>query len=164
MRGRERPRPATGRGIVNVLQFTLEGRTVYEGVPAFLVWFVPKSDAKPMTREGHTAVNFHGRISIGEATSEVMQVEATSIADISFGYGLVAGLGKGAQPRSQTPGGGRLLESPPGLPISRRGHALMFGPSLDFDSSSFDYRRLPGDSATPFLDSRVRRRSSRSPQ
>ena len=164
VRGRERRRRRV-EDIVNVLQFTLEGRTVYEGVPAFIVSFVPKPDAKPATREGHTAVNFHGKIWIGEATSEVMQVEATSIADISFGYGLVARLGKGAQAsmtRRQVAGD---LWMPTRIAISGRGRALMFRTLvLDFELDWFDYRRLPGDSATPFLDSGVQRQSSRRPQ
>jgi len=164
VRARER-RQRRVEDIVSVLKFTLEGRTVYEGVPAFIVSFVPKPDAKPTTREGSTAVNFQGKIWIGEATSEVMQVEATSIDDISFGYGLVARIGKGAQAsmtRRQVAGD---LWMPTRIAISGRGRAVMFRTLvLDFELDWFDYRRLPGDSATPFLDSGAQRQSSRGPQ
>jgi len=163
LRARER-RQRRVEDIVNVLQFTLEDRTVHEGVPAFIVSFVPKPNAKPVTREGRTAVNFEGKIWIGEATSEVMQVEATSIDDITFGYGLVARVGKGAlasMTRRQVAGD---LWMPTRIALSGRGRAAMFRTLvLDFEVDWFDYRRLEGDSATPFLDSGVQRQSSRRP-
>jgi hypothetical protein len=163
-RARER-RQRRVEDIVNVLQFTLEGRTVYEGVPAYIVSFVPKPDAKPATREGRTAVNFEGKIWIGEATSEVMQVEATSIDDITFGFGLVARVGKGAHAsmtRRQVAGD---LWMPTRIALSGRGRAVLLRTLvLDFEVDWFDYRRLDGDSATPFLDSGVQPQSSRRPE
>ena len=164
LRTRERRRRRV-EDIVNVLQFKLEGRTVRGGVPAFIVSFVPKPDPKPATREGRTAVNFEGKIWIGEATSEVMHVEATSIDDISFGYGLVARVGKGALASMTRRQVADDLWMPTRIAISGRGRAAIFRTLvLDFELEWFDYRRLTGDSATPFLDSRVQRQSSSSPQ
>ena len=164
LRTRERRRRRV-EDIVNVLQFKLEGRTVHDGVPAFVVSFVPKPDPKPATREGRTAVNFAGKIWIGEATSEVMHVEATSIDDISFGYGLVARVGKGALASMTRRQVADDLWMPTRIAISGRGRAAIFRTLvLDFELDWFDYRRLSGDSATPFLDSRVERQSSSRPQ
>ena len=60
------------------------------------VSFEPKRGARPATREGRKAVNFHGTIWIDEAASEVMPVEGTSIGDITFGCGLALRVEKGA--------------------------------------------------------------------
>jgi len=151
--------------VVNALQFTLEGRTVYQGAPAFIVSFIPKRDAKPVTREGRTAVNFEGKVWIDEAASEVVYVEATSIDDITFGFGLVARVGKGAQASmTRRPVAGDLW-MPTRIALSGRGRAAVLRTLvLDFVVDWFDYRRLAGDSATPFLDSGVHHESGRSPQ
>jgi len=163
-RARER-RQRRVEDVVNALQFTLEGRTVYQGAPAFIVAFIPKRDAKPVTREGRTAVNFEGKVWIDEAASEVVYVEATSIDDITFGLGLVARVGKGAQASmTRRPVAGDLW-MPTRIALSGRGRAAVLRTLvLDFAVDWFDYRRLGGNSATPFLDSGVQRESGRSPQ
>ena len=151
--------------VVDALRFNLEGRTVYAGVPALVISFTPNPEAKPVTREGRTAVSFQGKVWIDEAASEVMRVEATSIDAITFGLGLVARVGKGAQATmTRRPVAGNLW-MPTQVTLSGRGRAAVVRTlALDFVVDWFDYRRLEGDSTTPFLDSGVQGKSDSGPQ
>ena len=151
--------------VVAALQFKIVGRAVYEGVPAVVVSFTPRPGARPDTREGRAAQSFAGTIWIHAAAAEVMRVEAKSVDDLSFGFGLVARLGKGTeatltrQPVDQGPW------MPTRLTLNGRGRAAVFRTLVvDFVVDWFDYHRLEGDSATPFLDSRVQRQPGGGPQ
>ena len=55
---------------------------------------------------------------------------------------------------------------PTQLTLKGRGRAALFLRSLvlDYAIDWFDYRRLEGDSATPFLDARVEREAGGGPQ
>lgn len=152
--------------VVDSLQFRVEGRTVHEGVPAIVVSFRPKSGAKPETREGRMAQRFAGTVWIHEAAAEVMRVEATSVESISFGFGLLARLGKGTAATLTRQAVEPDLWMPTQLTLKGRGRAALFLRSLviDYAIDWFDYRRLEGDSATPFLDARVEREAGGGPQ
>ena len=151
--------------VVDALQFKVERREMYEGVPAVIVSFTPRPGARPDTREGRLARSFAGEVWIHEAAAEVMRVEATSIDNISFGFGIIARVGKGAEATVIR----RLVEGdlwmPTQLTLKGRGRAVIFRTLVvDFVVDWFDYRRLAGDSATPFLDSRVQGKSDGGPQ
>lgn len=164
VRARER-RQRRVEDVVDALQFKLEGRSVYDGVPVLVVSFKPKPNAKPSTREGRTAVNFEGTVWIDEAVSEVMRVEATSIDDLSFGLGLVARVGKGARVSMTRKVVADGVWMPTQITVNGRGRAAVFRSLvLDFRVEWFDYRRLAGDSVTPFLDAGIERESGRGPQ
>ena len=89
--------------VINTLQFKVQGRAMHDGVPAIVVTFTPKPDAKPETRQGRIAQKFAGTVWIDEAAMEVMRVEAKAIDDISFGYGLIARLGEGTVATADAP-------------------------------------------------------------
>lgn len=151
--------------VVDTLQFRVEGRTVYEGVPAIVVSFTPRPDARPDTREGRTAQKFAGRVWIHEAAAEVMRVEARSIDDISFGFGLVARLGEGTEATLTRRPVERDLWMPTQLTLKGRGRAAVVRTLvIDFTVDWFNYQRLEGDSATPFPDARVQRQPGGGPQ
>lgn len=152
--------------VMETLQFRMDGRTVYEGVPAIVVSFTPKPEAKPDTREGRMAQRFVGTVWIHEAAAEVMRVEATSVESISFGFGLVARLGKGTEATLTRRAIEPDLWMPTQLTLKGRGRAALFLRRLviDFASVWFDYRRLEGDSVTPFRDARVQREAGGGPQ
>jgi hypothetical protein len=151
--------------VVNTLRFKIEGRAVHEGVPAIVVSFTPRPEAMPDTRQGRIAHKFSGIVWIHEAEMEVMRLEAKAIDDISFGYGLIARLGEGTVAtvtRRRIDGD---LWLPTQLTIKGRGRAAVFRTLvIDFKADWFDYRKLEGDSPTPFLDARIQRESGRRPQ
>ena len=112
----------------------------------------------PETRQGRIAQKFAGTVWIDEARMEVMRLEAKAIDDISFGYGLIARLSEGTVAtltRRRIDGD---LWLPTQLTIKGRGRAAVFRSLvIDFKADWYDYRRLEGDSPTPFLDARVKR-------
>ncbi len=152
--------------VVDTLQFRVDGRTVYNGVPAIVISFSPRPGAKPETREGRMAQRFVGTVWIHEAAAEVMHVEATSIDSISFGFGLLARVGSGAEATLTRQAVEPDLWMPTQLTLKGRGRAALFLRSLviDYSVNWFDYRRLEGDSATPFLDARVEGEAGSGPQ
>jgi len=151
--------------VVDTLRFHVEGRAVYQGVPAIVVSFTPRPDARPDTREGRTAQKFAGTVWIDEAAAEVMRVEARSIDDISFGFGLVARLGEGTEATLTRRPVERDLWMPTQLTLKGRGRAAVVRTLvIDFAVDWFDYRRLEGDSTTPFPDARVQGQPGSGPQ
>lgn len=163
-RARERRERAIN-DVVDALQFTLKERTVYQGVPAIVMTFSPKPNARPSTRQGRTAQKFAGTIWVDEAAAEVMHVEATSIDDISYGLGIVARLAKGTTATVTRKPVGEGLWMPTELTLTGRGRAVLFRRLVvDFAIRWFDYTRLPEELLAPFLDARVHRQARGGPQ
>ncbi|MGH9253866.1 MAG: hypothetical protein ACRD3C_04770 [Vicinamibacterales bacterium] len=151
--------------VVDTLQFQVTGRTTYAGVSAIVITFTPKPDARPATRQGRTAQKFAGTVWVDEAAAEVMRVEARSIGDLSYGLGIVARLGEGTRATVTRRAVGDDLWMPTELTLAGRGRAVLFRRLVvDFAIEWFDYRRLPAESLTPFLDARVQGQSGSRPQ
>lgn len=151
--------------VVNALQFKVEGRETFRGVPAIVVSFSPRAGAMPQTRQGRTAHKFAGKVWIDEAASEVMELEATAIEDISFGYGIVARLDKGTFGTVTRRPIDNDIWLPTQVTLKGKGRAVLFRSLvIDFRADWFDYRRLGGTSPTPFLDARVQNEAGRRPQ
>ncbi len=126
----ERRRRPEGRSSVedaaSVLTFTIDRRERIDGRDVIVVRFAPKPDAKPQTREGKLATVLEGNIWVDEAAREVMRAEATAIDDVSYGFGMIARLNKGAKmslTREQVDGDVWL---PTSVRFSGVGRALMF--------------------------------------
>jgi hypothetical protein len=151
--------------VIDTLQFQLKGRTTHEGVPAIVVTFTPKPNARPSTRQGRTAQKFTGTIWVDEAALEVMRVEAKSTDDLTYGGGLVASLGEGTTATVTRRRVGGDVWMPTALTLTGQGRAVVFRKLVvDYEVEWFDYRRLPHESLTPFLDSRIHGEASRRPQ
>jgi len=150
--------------VIGALQFKVQGRAVHEGVSAIVVTFTPNPRAMPETRQGRIAQKFGGTVWIDEAVMEVMRMEAKAIDDISFGYGLIARLGAGTVATVTRRRIDRDLWLPTQLTIKGRGRAAVLRPLvIDFKADWIDYRRLDGDSPTPFLDAGIQREPGRRP-
>lgn len=163
-RARERRERAIN-DVVDALQFTLKERTVYQGVPATVITFSPKPNARPSTRQGRTAQKFAGTVWVDEKAAEVMHVEATSIDDISYGLGIVARLAKGTTATVTRKPVGDGLWMPTELTLTGRGRAVLFRRLVvDYAIQWFDYKRLPEELLAPFLDARVHRQAGGGPQ
>ena len=151
--------------VVATLEFKVAGRAVRDGVPTIMVTFTPRPSARPETRQGRIAQKFSGTVWIDEAAHEVIRVEAKAVDDISFGYGLIARLGEGTVATVTRKRVDRNLWLPTQLTINGRGRAAVFRSLvIDFTADWYDYRRLEGDSPTPFLDARVQREPGGRPQ
>jgi hypothetical protein len=168
----EEPGTARQRGermiadVVDTLQFTSAGRAMRDGVQTIVVSFTPKPTARPVTREGRIAQKFAGTVWMQESNFEVMRVEAKAVDDLSFGYGLVARLGEGTPALMVRKPVADGIWMPTELRLNGRGRAA-FGLRrlvIDYVVEWFDYRRLPFESAAPFLDPRIQSQTGGRPQ
>jgi len=139
--------------IADTLRFTIERRTRLDGVSAIAVSFEPRPGARPETREGRLAVNFRGTLWVDEVAAEVMRVEGTSVDDITFGFGLAARVGQGAQASMTRRPVADGLWMPVQVTLKGRGRAVVVRPLvIDFVVDWFDYRLLNGRTDAPFLE------------
>ena len=96
----ERRRRTKGRSAIEeaaeVLQFAIDRRDRLDGRNVIVVTFKPKPGARPETREGRMATMLTGTVWVDEAAREVMRAEATAMDDLSYGFGVIARLHKGA--------------------------------------------------------------------
>jgi hypothetical protein len=151
--------------VIDALQFHVKGRTTRDGVSAIVVTFTSKPNARPTTRQGRTAQKFTGTIWVDEAALEVMRVEAKSTDDITYGGGLVARLDEGTTATLTRRRVGGDVWMPTELTLAGNGRAVLFRKLVvDYAIQWFDYRRLPQESLTPFLDAGVHGEASRRPQ
>ena len=146
----ERRPPRTARGsrrsavedVVGALRFTIDRRTLLEGQPTIAVKFEPKPGASAETREGNLARRFAGTILVNEASKEVVRVDAMAIEDLTYGFGMVARLGKGTSVALTRERVEPNLWLPTSIRFTGTGRALLFR-RLDIDQSIewLDYRR-----------------------
>jgi hypothetical protein len=142
-RARRGSRRSAVEDTVGVLRFTIDRRHMLGGHPTIAVRFEPKPGAAAETREGGLARRFAGTIFVDEAVKEVVRVEATAIEDLTYGFGMVARLGKGT---SVTLTRARVepdLWLPTSIRFSGQGRALLFR-RLDIDQviEWSNYRRV----------------------
>ena len=128
---------------VRVLRFTIERRTLLEGQPTIAVKFEPRPGASAETREGKLAQRFAGTIFVDEASQEVVRVDATAMDDLSYGFGIVARLGKGTSIALRRERIEPNLWLPTSVRFTGKGRALLFR-HLDIDQSIewTNYRRV----------------------
>ena len=128
---------------VSVLRFTIERRTLLEGQPAIAVKFEPRPGASAQTREGNLVQRFTGTIFVDEASKEVVRVDATAIDDLTYGFGMVARLGKGTSIAVRRERIEPNLWLPTSVRFTGKGRALLFR-RLDIDQSIewTNYRRV----------------------
>jgi hypothetical protein len=129
--------------VVAALKFTIDRREMLHGRPAIVVKFAPQPDAKPKTRAGRLVGSMVGDIWVDEDAHEVMQIEARTIEDITFGFGLIARIGKGTTMAVVR----QAVEGDVWFPVSVRfnggGRALLFRKlALDYKLDWFEYRAV----------------------
>jgi hypothetical protein len=138
---------ARGRRVVDdvaaTLDISMSRREHLDGRDAIVAVFKARPDAKPQTREGRIASDFSGEIWIDELTREVTRIDAKAIDDVSFGYGVLARLNKGATVTLRR----ELVHGNLWLPVSMRfsgeGRALLLRKlTIDFAVDWFDYRKV----------------------
>jgi len=130
--------------VANMLDVKIDRRDSLNSRDAIVVTFKPKRDATPRTREGRLARSFAGEIWIDEQGREVARVDATAIDDLSFGYGVLGRVNKGATVtvRRQAMDGDLWL--PTSIRFNGEGRALLYLRKLtiNFSIDWFDYRKV----------------------
>jgi len=136
----------TGRSSIDdtvaTLNFAIDRREMLDGRSAIVVRFEPRPDGDPETREGKLAKSFKGLIWVDEAAREVMRVEATAVDDLSYGFGLVAKLHKGAVVTLKRERIDDRIWLPTSIRFKGTGRALLVRKlNIDFAVDWFDYRK-----------------------
>jgi hypothetical protein len=129
--------------VAALLDVHIDHRATFDSRDAIVVTFTPKRDAKPRTREGRLARQFAGEIWIDEQAREVVKVDAKALDDLSFGYGVLGRVNKGATVTV----GRQRIDGNLWLPVSIRfdgeGRALLFRKlTINFALDWFDYQRV----------------------
>jgi hypothetical protein len=127
--------------VVNTLEFRMVRREMRDGVPAIVVTFAGRPDARPTTREGRVARVFRGTVWIHEVKREVMYVEARATDDVSFGAFIAkmyGGTEAVAVRKEIEPG----VWMPTHVKLNGEARALFRRAKIDFLVEWFDYERL----------------------
>jgi hypothetical protein len=77
-------------------QIKMEGRDFLDEHPAIILSFQPRHDFKPQTDEGKILAKVAGRAWFSEQDYELVRIEVKLIDNISFGWGVLARLNRGA--------------------------------------------------------------------
>jgi hypothetical protein len=143
-RGRRPRRRSVVDDTVGVLRFTIDRRDTVGGRRVIAIRFEPRPDAEAQTREGGLAKRFAGTIFVDEEAREVARVDATAVDDLTYGFGMVARLGRGTTVNLMREPIEPDLWLPTSLRFSGSGRALLFR-RLEIDQviEWTNYRRVP---------------------
>jgi hypothetical protein len=129
--------------LFRVYDITIVGRETVEGRSAIVLTFAPRVGVEATTRAGRILRKFEGRAWIDEEDRQLVRVEGRLIDDLSFGWGILARLKKGARAELQR----RKINDEIWLPSVARfiGQArllLVKGLNIDALSEYSDYRKF----------------------
>jgi hypothetical protein len=143
--------PSAVDDTVATLQFAIDRRETIGGRDVIVVRFGPRPQAKPQTREGKLAKMFSGVIWVDESAREVTKVEATAGEDLSYGFGLLAKVGKGSVVTLTRERVDDHVWLPVSVKFKAEGRALfaLRKLNIDFAVEWFDYRRVSAATALP---------------
>jgi hypothetical protein len=119
------------------------GREAVDGRDAILATFAPRPGIDTATRASRILKKFSGRAWIDEKDCQLVRVEAELTDDLSFGFGILAKLKKGARAELQR----RKVNDEIWLPAEARfvGYARLFlvkGLNIDTLSEYSDYKKF----------------------
>jgi len=136
-------RPSGTEDVLSILAFTMVRRDRLDGRDAIVVRFAPKPMAEARTRQGRIAKAFTGLIWVWEAEREVARVEATAAEDLSFGFGVLARLERGATAAVVRRKVDTATWLPTSVQIAAQGRALLLRRlTINHSIEWFDYRRV----------------------
>ena len=131
--------------ILKIFDFRMVRREFIDGDSTIIVSFTPRRDAKARTRRGKIFKKARGHLWISEEEYAVVRVEAETMEDVTFGFGLIGRLHKGSTFSFRF----RKVNDEIWLPA--RTHLAGSGRTLVFRTFSFDtvidflgYQKLAG--------------------
>jgi len=129
--------------IFRLYDIRIVGRETLDGRSAILATFTSRPGLETSTRPGKILKKFSGKAWIDEADRQLVRVEAELTDDLSFGFGILAKLRKGARAEMQR----RKVNDEIWLPseVHFMGHARLFlvkGLNVDTFSQYSDYKKF----------------------
>lgn len=83
--------------LFRIFDLVIAGRETVDGRRTILVTFRPRADFEPTTKSGKILKKFAGRAWIDEEDRQVVRAEGELLDDLSFGFGILAKLKRGAR-------------------------------------------------------------------
>jgi hypothetical protein len=128
---------------LRLYNITMIGREQLEGIPVIALAFMPRSDFQPKTKGGKILSKAQGKAWFTEEDQELVRIEAELVGDLSFGFGIVAKLNKGARMVFQR----RLINDEVWLParslFTGTGRILLLkGFRIDQETIFSDYKKF----------------------
>lgn len=132
-------------------QIEMEGREYLERHPTIVLSFQPRPGFKPKTREGKILAKVAGRAWFSEEDCELVRAEFSVMKDISFGWGLLVKLNRGASGSLKR----RKINDEIWLPAEWRfkgsARLLLFkGMHVELQSQYSDFRKFSVESQVKF--------------
>jgi len=132
-------------------EFELEGREEIEGHSTIVVSFVPRAGFKTKIKEVKQLKKVRGRAWISEIDHQVVKVEGELIDGISFGWGMVAKLKKGARMTFHRQRVNDEIWLPAEAYFTGAGKVLLFvGFNVEFSSQYSNYRKYTVESSISY--------------
>jgi hypothetical protein len=140
---RQRTETEVIEDLFRVYDLQIVRREQLDGRSAILLTFHPRAGVEPATKAGKILKKFAGRAWIDEDDRQLVRVEGELVDDLSFGFGILAKLRKGATASMLR----RKVNNEIWLPAEARfvGHArvlLVKGLHIDSLSQYSDYRKF----------------------
>ena len=129
--------------IFRIFEFRIAGREEIHGRSAIVLTFEPRENVETSTRGGKILKKFTGKAWVDEKDRQLVKVEAELTDDLSFGFGILAKLRKGAHAEMLR----RKVNDEIWLPAEARfvGHGRLFlvrGIHVDTVSHYSDYKKF----------------------
>ncbi len=134
-----------------VFEIVMEGRETIDGRPAIRLSFKPKPGLKAKSREVKILQNFAGHVWFDENLYELVRLEVEAIQDVSFGFGVLAKLHKGAKGLFER----RLFNEEVWLPSTTQFSGslrllLVKGMRMEVTDEFFDYRKFSVETSVSY--------------
>ena len=131
--------------------FSIKGRETIDGHGAIVLDFRPKPDAAVKTDSGRILKKVAGRAWINETDHQLIRVDAEVIDTISFGFGVLAKLNKGAHALFQRRFVNNEIWLPAEASFTGSARVLLFkGLRIDTSSEYSGYKKFSVDTSTSF--------------
>jgi len=129
--------------VFRIFEFRIVGREEIHGRSAIALTFTPRENADTSSRGGKILKKFEGKAWVDEKDRQLVKVEAELTDDLSFGFGILAKLRKGAHAEMLR----RKVNDEIWLPAEARfvGHGRVFlvrGLHVDTTSEYSDYKKF----------------------
>ncbi len=137
-----RDEQASIEDVFRVYRIELVGREELNGYPTIVATLEPRPDVAPRTDQGKLMKKFRARVWVHETAYEVVKVDLQGVDDLTYGWGIVGRVHKGAKITYER----RRVEGDVWLPARQRlkatGRTLLFRTfSIDTLTEWFGYRR-----------------------
>ncbi len=131
-----------------VYEIAVVDRETLDGRDSILLTFHPRMNVKPTTAGGKILKKFSGRAWIDENDHQLVRIEAELIDNLSFGFGVLARLHKGARAEFQRRKVNDEIWLPAEAHFTGSARVLLFkGLRIDTWSEYSDYKKFTVDSS-----------------